>query len=195
MERIGVLLAELTTEEKVSMLAGRDMWHTTGVARLGIPELKLTDGPNGARGAGTSGASAACLPVGLCLADDRKACKYGMRGARFFAEALGSYYFSGKRPTGELPISREFFDDATLDAAMSFRGSPDAPAMNVIGDPEHCKEIVSRFQAAGVDELILVMQAGTIPHELIMESIKTFGEQVMPHFADSDLQVPAAQAG
>ena len=137
----------------------------------------------------------ACTPVGLCLSDDRKACRYGMRGARFFAEALGTYYFSGKRPVGELPISRDFFDDATLDAAMSFRGSPDAPAMNVIGDPVHCKEIVSRFQGAGVDELILVMQAGTIPHELVMESIKTFGEQVMPHFADSEVKTPAPRAG
>ncbi len=34
----------------------------------------------------------------------------------------------------------------------------------------------------GVDELILVMQMGTVPHELIMESIRTFAEQVMPHF-------------
>ena len=32
-------------------------------------------------------------------------------------------------------------------------------------------------------QLILVMQMGTVPHELVMESIRTFGEQVMPHFA------------
>lgn len=102
----------------------------------------------------------ACTPVGLCLDDDRKPCKHGFRGARFFAEALGTYYFSGKRPTGELPISREFFDDSTLDAAMKFRGAPDAPAMNVIGDPVHCREIVSRFQAAGVDELIRSCRPG-----------------------------------
>ena len=34
----------------------------------------------------------------------------------------------------------------------------------------------------GVDELILVMQMGTVPHDLIVESIRTFGEKVMPHF-------------
>jgi len=27
------------------------------------------------------------------------------------------------------------------------------------------------------------MQTGTVPHELIVQSIRTFGEQVMPHFA------------
>jgi hypothetical protein len=30
--------------------------------------------------------------------------------------------------------------------------------------------------------MICVMQMGTVPHELIMESIRTFGEKVLPHF-------------
>lgn len=126
----------------------------------------------------------ACTPVALCLDDDRKACRYGMRGANFFAESLATYYFSGKRPTGVLRgVSREFLPDDELAEAMAFRGSIDAPAMNVIGDPAHCREIVSRYAKVGVDELILVMQAGTVPNELVMESIRTFGEKVIPHFA------------
>ena len=44
------------------------------------------------------------------------------------------------------------------------------------------KEQVERFVRAGVDELILVMQMGTVPHEAILESIRTFAEKVMPHF-------------
>lgn len=125
----------------------------------------------------------ACTPVALCLDDDRKACRYGFRGAQFFAESLGVYYFSGTRPLGPLKVARDFMSDDDLEAAMDFRGADDAPAMNVIGDPAHCRDIVSRFEAAGVDELILVMQAGTVPHELVMESIRTFGEKVMPHFS------------
>lgn len=125
----------------------------------------------------------ACTPVALCLPDDRKACQYGFRGAQFFSEALGTYYFGPNRPTGELRINRDFLPDDDLEAAMAFRGADDAPAMNVIGDPSHCREICSRFRDAGVDELILVMQAGTVPHSLVMESIRTFGEQVLPHFS------------
>jgi alkanesulfonate monooxygenase SsuD/methylene tetrahydromethanopterin reductase-like flavin-dependent oxidoreductase (luciferase family) len=134
----------------------------------------------------------ACTPVSLCLDDDRKACKYGFRGASFFANALARYYFGGDRPVGELDISREFLNDGELEAAMDFRGADDAPAMNVIGDPVHCREIISRFEGAGVDELILVMQAGTVPHELVMESIRTFGEKVLPHFSADE--APRAQA-
>jgi hypothetical protein len=33
-----------------------------------------------------------------------------------------------------------------------------------------------------VDELILVMQMGTVPNEIVMESIRTFAAHVMPHF-------------
>lgn len=126
----------------------------------------------------------AATPVTLCLKNDREACRQGVRGAAFFTEALATYYFSGTRPLGRLPISREFLSDQDLEAAMAFRGAPEAPAMHVLGDPVHCREIVSRFEAAGVDELLLVMQVGGVSHELIMESIRTFGEEVMPHFAN-----------
>ena len=64
------LLEQMTLHEKVSLLAGSDMWHTTPIARLGIPALKVTDGPSGARGAGsfTDGVRAACFPAGVALA-------------------------------------------------------------------------------------------------------------------------------
>ncbi|MCO5168483.1 MAG: LLM class flavin-dependent oxidoreductase [Planctomycetes bacterium] len=125
----------------------------------------------------------ACTPVSICLPDDREACRHGFRGATFFQEALATYYFSGRRPTGRLPIPRETLADDELEAAMAFRGAPDAPGLNVIGDPARCREAVARFVEAGVDELILVMQCGTVPHEVVMRSIRTFGEEVLPHFA------------
>ena len=48
--RIEGFLRQMTLEEKVSMVAGSTMWNSTGVERLGIPTIKVTDGPNGARG-------------------------------------------------------------------------------------------------------------------------------------------------
>ncbi len=69
-EIIESLLGQMTLQEKVSLLAGSDFWHTTPVERLGIPRLKVTDGPNGARGGGNfvNGVKAACFPVGISLA-------------------------------------------------------------------------------------------------------------------------------
>ena len=68
-EKIQSLINQMTLEEKVSLLAGADLWHTVPVERLGIPVMKVTDGPNGARGAdGSSGPSSACFPAGVALA-------------------------------------------------------------------------------------------------------------------------------
>jgi beta-glucosidase len=62
------LLSQMTLQEKVSLLAGADMWHTVAIERLGIPALKITDGPNGARGdAFVGGTTAACFPAGVAL--------------------------------------------------------------------------------------------------------------------------------
>lgn len=63
------LMTELTLEEKVSLLAGYDHWTTVPIERLDIPQLKVTDGPNGARGGIVRGGSAAvCFPCGSALA-------------------------------------------------------------------------------------------------------------------------------
>lgn len=68
-QRIESLLADLTLEEKIDLVTGRDMWHTRPIDRLGIPPLKVTDGPNGARGDGLmgTGAQTACIPSGAAL--------------------------------------------------------------------------------------------------------------------------------
>src|SRR6266516_3727308 len=70
MQDVENLLSQMTLQEKVAMLAGTNDWYTVPVERLGIPSLKMTDGPNGARGAGgfTGGVKAACFPAGISLA-------------------------------------------------------------------------------------------------------------------------------
>jgi beta-glucosidase len=48
-ENLDRLIAELTLEEKASLVLGADIWHTAGVERLGVPPLTLSDGPHGLR--------------------------------------------------------------------------------------------------------------------------------------------------
>ena len=67
--RIQQLLSEMTLEEKVSILSGEDFWSVPAVERLGIGKLRVTDGPNGARGSGSliGGVKSASFPVGIAI--------------------------------------------------------------------------------------------------------------------------------
>src|SRR5262245_53438323 len=88
----------------------------------------------------------ACTPPALVLNDDRKACQYGLRGARFFSESLARYYFVGDRPTGRLNVSREFFSEDDLDSAMALRNTPDDPMNVMCGDASYAREYIERFR-------------------------------------------------
>jgi beta-glucosidase len=68
---ISALVADLTLDEKASLLAGEDLWSTVAVTRLGIPKVQVTDGPNGARGTSIPGQPSSvasfCAPCGSAL--------------------------------------------------------------------------------------------------------------------------------
>ncbi len=72
-DRIEELQSKMTLEEKISMLAGTDLWHTRSIERLGIPALKMTDGPNGCRTISDDDPSyrytipATCYPAGVAM--------------------------------------------------------------------------------------------------------------------------------
>ena len=67
MPDINKLIQDLTLEEKISLLSGFNSWYTNKIDRLGIPSIKMSDGPNGVRGDAISGKSSACFPCAISI--------------------------------------------------------------------------------------------------------------------------------
>ncbi len=70
-QRISELLAKMTLKEKVSLMSGKDNWHTVPIERLGIPWITMTDGPHGVRTTNDQGRTfvpATAFPTGVSFA-------------------------------------------------------------------------------------------------------------------------------
>lgn len=69
MTDIDTLVDAMTLEEQVTLLSGADFWSVAAIPRLDIGTLRVTDGPNGARGGGSlvGGVTAAAFPVGIAI--------------------------------------------------------------------------------------------------------------------------------
>ncbi|KAF8552820.1 glycoside hydrolase family 3 protein [Imleria badia] len=62
------IVEQLTTDEAILLTAGVGFWHTHAVPRLGIPAIKVSDGPNGIRGNHFfMSTPAKCLPSATAL--------------------------------------------------------------------------------------------------------------------------------
>ncbi|WP_336953220.1 LLM class flavin-dependent oxidoreductase [Sphingobium aromaticivastans] len=136
---------------------------------------------------------AALCPV-ICLEDREKARRIGLRGQRFFGEAIHHWYGGGPKPhtddldadqlVEELHKSEELLVARLGDALIPV--SLDATELynekNAYGTPDDVIAHLEKLFEAGADEILFLPQMGTVPHEAIMETIRLLGEQVIPHF-------------
>jgi beta-glucosidase len=74
MNKIEELLSKMTLEEKAALCTGATPWTTTPIERLGVPELRVSDGPHGVRREvdrntmGRESLPATCFPTASCSA-------------------------------------------------------------------------------------------------------------------------------
>jgi alkanesulfonate monooxygenase SsuD/methylene tetrahydromethanopterin reductase-like flavin-dependent oxidoreductase (luciferase family) len=54
----------------------------------------------------------------------------------------------------------------------------------VLGTPDQCVEACRRYEEAGVDLLLCLVNPWKIPHEQVMQTIELFGKHVIPEFSD-----------
>jgi len=137
---------------------------------------------------------AALCPT-IILDDREKARRIGLRGQRFFAESITHWYGGGPQPsTDDLDadaIAKEIEHDK--EEFVAFLGQEKIPVTELHTSNYHIEDDaygtvaeairqVERLKVAGADEILFLLQMGTVPHEATMTTIRNIGEHLIPHF-------------
>jgi alkanesulfonate monooxygenase SsuD/methylene tetrahydromethanopterin reductase-like flavin-dependent oxidoreductase (luciferase family) len=137
--------------------------------------------------------SALCPAIVLDDADE--ALRIGTRGQRFFAEAIAHWYGGGPPPSEDedhdvqetLTAMRE--DRDRVVAMLHEAEIPVTPtatglwnAEHAYGDADQAIAYVERLREVGADEIMFLIQMGTVPQEACLDTIRNIGERVLPKF-------------
>ncbi len=150
----------------------------------------------------------ACVSPMMCARDEEVAIARGLEGANFFGYSLAHFYVFGEHVPARTNVWEEFVErrgkmgyspEAALAAKSETLGAKAAAGdetglRGAVGTPAQLREFLRRYEEAGVDQLIFVMQAGRNRHGDIMESIELFGTEVLPEFVERDEAGRAAKA-
>lgn len=136
---------------------------------------------------------AALCPT-ITLDDADAAVQIGARGQRFFAESIGHWYAGGPPPSEAVDRTSDAVRDAAAarDAYVAHLHEAAIPVGphstttfdvdQAYGGPDAAIARVERLAAAGADEVMCLMQMGTVPQEACLETIRLWGEHVIPRF-------------
>jgi len=148
---------------------------------------------------------AVVLPF-MCHPDEETAIERGIDGGHFFGYSLAHYYVFGEHRPGRTNVWEEFQEHRSEHgfAREIVEAGGEQLGINIlqqglgslrgaIGTPQQVAELCSRYEAAGVDQIIFVAQAGKNRHEHICESIELFGKEILPRFGEKADEVDAAR--
>jgi alkanesulfonate monooxygenase SsuD/methylene tetrahydromethanopterin reductase-like flavin-dependent oxidoreductase (luciferase family) len=149
---------------------------------------------------------AVVLPM-MLAGDEAEAIERGIDGAHFFGYSLGHYYGLAPHSPGRTDVWTEFEQRREQSGFARHIVRPEQAPLGVrllqqglgslrgaIGTPRQVHDLVARYQQAGVDQVIFVLQAGRNRHEHICESLELFAQQVMPAFVADRERLEAEKA-
>jgi alkanesulfonate monooxygenase SsuD/methylene tetrahydromethanopterin reductase-like flavin-dependent oxidoreductase (luciferase family) len=141
--------------------------------------------------------------VALCptivLPDAQEAREIGARGQRFFGESIGYWHLGGDRPPSGDTVHEDniaFMRRQAAERGEAYdRGELPQYAERSLayanfnidhayGTVETAIDYVTELERVGVDEVLCLIQMGTVPQEVCMATIRAWGEHVIPHFRE-----------
>jgi hypothetical protein len=137
--------------------------------------------PNGIAGKTPTDHLSALCPA-IVLRDREKAVEIGIRAQRFFVDSLEHCYGGGPEPRTDVDLAETvttYLSEQKIESPSSLQA---ASGPRAYGGPEEAAAYVDALRTSGADEVMFLIQMGTVPHEVCMESVQLIGEEVIPRF-------------
>ena len=143
----------------------------------------------------------------MCHEDEQTAIDRGLDGFHFFAYSLSHYYVFGSHTPGVTDVYAGVRGEARgvrlrqaqgpgrgtrSDRRRARRGSIRFAERSA--HPTRSARSCAAYEAAGVDQVIFISQAGKNKHEDICESLELFAREVMPEFKEREPEIARRKA-
>ena len=117
----------------------------------------------------------------LCLEDGDAALDWASKSGNGRQQSLVFKYLDTFPKPAWVPEWPALIPDPTREQLIAGRENGSA----IVGNVEECAEALRKWDAIGVDQLILGPSGSVYPHELMVETVELFGNSVIPEF-DTD---------
>jgi alkanesulfonate monooxygenase SsuD/methylene tetrahydromethanopterin reductase-like flavin-dependent oxidoreductase (luciferase family) len=117
------------------------------------------------------------------VAENKEEEAIGLEGARWFLHNVAKLFepLMAKNKLYSYEYLRNVFA-MELDPKDASDAELKEHHMVVVGNPDEVVRKLENFQRAGLSQVICFKQAGRIPHQNIMQSLKRMGKHVLPYF-------------
>ncbi len=122
--------------------------------------------------------------VAIChVAENKEEEKAGIDGARWFLHHVAKLFepLMVKNNLYSYEYLRQLFDLNEDANDLSDQQIKDHP-MVTVGNPDEVARKLEKFEQGGLNQVIFFKQAGRIPHQYIMRSIRRIGDHIIPHY-------------
>ncbi len=129
----------------------------------------------------------AAFATGYCDRDDRRGRQIAGASTRWYLgdndAPLNKVRFGPQFDRSRFGRGTQYSDDMLVESGMV-----------IGGDPDSCSRAIEKWQRAGIDQLLLMLQCGTTTHDQVMRALDLLGEKVLPRFRERETPAPAAAA-
>jgi alkanesulfonate monooxygenase SsuD/methylene tetrahydromethanopterin reductase-like flavin-dependent oxidoreductase (luciferase family) len=119
-----------------------------------------------------------CVTSLCCLPDRREAFELNTRIRSSYYQSLVFHWLDTFPKPPTVPDWPALVPEPTIEEVEALVDA----GIIAVGNPDDCAKVVEQYERAGADQLVVSPMTTTMPYEVAVESMRLFGETVIPRF-------------